>query len=137
MIQSRKLYIDDEDPETDYDQVAMESSFANTLDEDNLEHSQDEVDLNLVSDDRDGKYDLFCDKCREFFSDNFSVPDKLSALEDQIAMESLDKHLKKITQLPSGFEHKVEADLIRKLTTVSPAPISKHRAVDISRNCVG
>ena len=50
----------------------------------------------------------------------------MSALEDQIAMESLDKHLKKITQLPSGFKHKVEADLIRKLTTVSPAPISKH-----------
>ena len=67
-----------------------------------------------------------------FFSENFSVPDKLSALEDQIAMESLDKHLKKITQLPSGFKHKVEADLIRKLTTVSPAPISKHKLVDIS-----
>ena len=63
MIQSRKLYIDDEDPETDYDQVAMESNFANTLEEDDFEHSQDEADLNLVSDDRDGKYDLFFDKC--------------------------------------------------------------------------
>ena len=61
MIQSRKLYIDDEDPETDYDQVAMESNFANTLEEDDFEHSQDEA--NLVSDDRDGKYDLFFDKC--------------------------------------------------------------------------
>ena len=39
-------------------------------------------------------------------------------------MESLDKHLKLITQLPSGLKHKVEPDLIRKLTTVSPAPIS-------------
>ena len=79
----------------------------------------------------------FATNVENFFSDNFSVPDKLSALEDQIAMESLDKHLKKITQLPSGFRHKVEADLIRKLTTVSPAPISKHTAVDISRNCDG
>ena len=40
-------------------------------------------------------------------------------------MESLDKHLKLITQLPSGLKHKVEPELIRKLTTVSPAPISK------------
>ena len=80
----------------------------------------------------------FATNVENFFLDNFSVPDiKLSALEDQIAMESLDKHLKKITQLPSGFKHKVEADLIRKLTTVSPAPISKHRAVDISCNCDG
>ena len=71
------------------------------------------------------------------FSDNFSVPDKLSALEDQIAMESLDQHLKKITQLPSGFKHKVEADLIRKLTTVSPAPISKHRIKDFRDKVTG
>ena len=69
---------------------------------------------------------FYADDDDNFCLDNFSVPDELSALEDQIAMESLDKHLKKITQLPSGFKHKVEADLIRKLTTVSPAPICKH-----------
>ena len=50
------------------------------------------------------------------------MPAKLLLLEDQIAMESLDQHLKKITQLPGGFKHRVEADLLRKLTTVSPAP---------------
>ena len=54
MIQSRKLYIDDEDLETDYDQVAMESSFANTVEENDFEHSQDE-DLNIVTEDTDGK----------------------------------------------------------------------------------
>lgn len=53
MIQSRKLYIDDEDLETDYDQVAIESSFANTVED--FEHSQDE-DLNIVTDENtDGK----------------------------------------------------------------------------------
>ena len=57
--------------------------------------------------------------------EDFQVPDQLSELEDQIAMESLDKHLKKITQLPSGLKHKVESDLIRKLTTVEPKPNSK------------
>ena len=57
--------------------------------------------------------------------EDFQVPDQLSELEDQIAMESLDKHLKKITQLPSGLKHKVESDLIRKLTTVEPKPKSK------------
>ena len=57
--------------------------------------------------------------------EDFQVPDQLSDLEDQIAMESLDKHLKKITQLPSGLKHKVESDLIRKLTTVEPKPKSK------------
>ena len=57
--------------------------------------------------------------------DDFQVPDQLSDLEDQIAMESLDQHLKKITQLPSGLKHKVESDLIRKLTTVEPKPKSK------------
>ena len=77
---------------------------------------------------------FYADDVDNFCSDNFSVPDELSALEDQIAMESLDKHLKKITQLPSGFKHKVEADLIRKLTTVSPAPISKHKN---PQNCDG
>ena len=57
--------------------------------------------------------------------EDFQVPDQLSELEDQIAMESLDKHLKKITQFPSGLKHKVESDLIRKLTTVEPKPKSK------------
>ena len=85
---------------------------------------------------------FYADDVDNFCSDNFSVPDELSALEDQIAMESLDKHLKKITQLPSGFKHKVEADLIRKLTTVSPAPICKHcsrlrlrKLLFFSKNC--
>ena len=52
MIQSRKLYIDDEDLESNYDQVAMESSFANNVEEN--ENSQAE-DLNLVADEPDGK----------------------------------------------------------------------------------
>lgn len=52
MIQSRKLYIDDEDLESDYDQVAMESSFANNVEEN--ANSQDE-DLNIVADEQDGK----------------------------------------------------------------------------------
>ena len=56
------------------------------------------------------------------YSENIEMPAKLLLLEDQIAMESLDQHLKKITQLPGGFKHRVEADLLRKLTTVSPAP---------------
>ena len=33
--------------------------------------------------------------------------EKLSQLEDQIAMESLDKHLKMITQLPNGLKNQV------------------------------
>ena len=53
------------------------------------------------------------------------VPDELAELEDQIAMESLNKHLKKITQLSTGLKQAVESDLIRKLTTVEPKPKSK------------
>ena len=64
-------------------------------------------------------------KEEEYDQEDFQVPDQLSDLEDQIAMESLDKHLKKITQLPSGLKYKVESDLIRKLTTVEPKPKSK------------
>ena len=55
MIQSRKLYIDDEDLESDYDQVAMESSFANNVDENEISQDEDHEDLNLVSDEPDGK----------------------------------------------------------------------------------
>ena len=40
-------------------------------------------------------------------------------------MESLDTHLKKISQLPDGLQERVESDLIRKLTSVQPAPESK------------
>ncbi len=54
MIQSRKLYIDDEDLESDYDQVAMESSFTNNVDENEISQDEDQEDLNLVSDVPDG-----------------------------------------------------------------------------------
>ena len=65
------------------------------------------------------------EKLDEKLDEDFQVPDQLTILEDQIAMESLNKHLKKITQLPSGLKQKVESDLIRKLTTVEPKPKSK------------
>ena len=62
------------------------------------------------------------------------VPDELAELEDQIAMESLNTHLKKITQLPTGLKQAVESDLIRKLTTVEPKPKSKWRTNLSTRN---
>ena len=43
----------------------------------------------------------------------------VSSLTDQIAMESVEEHLKKITQLPSGLRDRVESDLIRKITSAS------------------
>ena len=66
LIQSRKLYIDDEDLESDYDQVAMESSFTNDVNENEISQDEDHDDLNLVSDEPDGKHYLLCDKHSEF-----------------------------------------------------------------------
>ena len=115
LIQSRKLFIDDdEEYDKNDDQLALESEIIGQL---------TNVEDNLVDVDS-GKQILFLHKmaCNVFCVDG--ITSHVSDLEDQIAMESLDKHLKMITQLPSGLKHKVNSDLIRKLTTVSPAPLS-------------
>ena len=119
LIKSRKLFIDDNERDEgdileDYhDQIAVETDNA-------VETIVEAPESMKIKTEVKEKIDPEAD-------DDFQVPDHLSALEDQIAMESLNKHLKKITQLPSGLKHKVESDLIRKLTTVEPKPKSKWR----------
>ena len=66
-------------------------------------------------------YDMARDKSEE----EIDGQNAESKLEDQIAMESVNQHLKKISQIPSGLKHKIDSDLIRKLTSVLPEPISK------------
>ena len=53
----------------------------------------------------------------------------VSDLTHQIAMESVEEHLKKITQLPSGLKDRVESDLIRKITSVKPDPIADSSSI--------
>ena len=123
LIKSRKLVIDDhqdykqEKAEEDYeDQIAMESGLTDSAVESVVAAPEFfKIAMEEKSQSEETEEEM----------EDFQVPDKLSELEDQIAMESLDKHLKKITQLPSGLKHKVESDLIRKLTTVEPKPKSK------------
>ena len=121
LIKSRKLFIEDQDykeekPAEDYqDQIAMETDMTDVT----IESVVAAPEFFKIAMEEKSKEET------EEALENFQVPDQLSELEDQIAMESLDKHLKKITQLPSGLKHKVESDLIRKLTTVEPKPKSK------------
>ena len=121
LIKSRKLFIEDQDykeekPAEDYqDQIAMETDMTDVT----IESVVAAPEFFKIAMEEKSKEET------EEDLEDFRVPDQLSGLEDQIAMESLDKHLKKITQLPSGLKHKVESDLIRKLTTVEPKPKSK------------
>ena len=121
LIKSRKLFIEDQDykeekaPEDYQDQIAMETDMTDVT----VESVVAAPEFFKIAMEEKSKEET------EEALENFQVPDQLSDLEDQIAMESLDKHLKKITQLPSGLKHKVESDLIRKLTTVEPKPKSK------------
>merc|ERR1711971_228192 len=109
-IQSRKLYIDD------YDQIALESH--NSLSLDNLDSKDpflnDAVTLNDAT-------PIMMDRDTSNEEDN-SQKGK-SSLEDQIAMESVNQHLKKMSQIPSGLKNKLHSDLIRKLTSVVPEPM--------------
>ena len=122
LIKSRKLVINDHDYKQekaveDYqDQIAMETEMSDLAVESVVAAPPEFFKIAMEEKSKE--------ETEEELED-FQVPDQLSELEDQIAMESLDKHLKKITQFPSGLKHKVESDLIRKLTTVEPKPKSK------------
>ena len=108
-IQSRKLYIDDED-----DQMALESQ--NSLSLDNFD--------SFLTNDGDLKVDLVKqDVDKDTSKENIIAA---STLDDQIAMESVNQHLKKMSQIPSGLKKSLHTDLIRKLTTVVPEPKSKY-----------
>ena len=108
-IQSRKLYIDDED-----DQMALESQ--NSLSLDNFD--------SFLTNDGDLKVDLVKeDVAKDISKENIIAA---STLDDQIAMESVNQHLKKMSQIPSGLKKSLHTDLIRKLTTVVPEPKSKY-----------
>ena len=108
-IQSRKLYIDDED-----DQMALESQ--NSLSLDNFDY--------FLTNDGHLKVDLVKeDVTKDISKENIIAA---STLDDQIAMESVNQHLKKMSQIPSGLKKSLHTDLIRKLTTVVPEPKSKY-----------
>ena len=105
-IQSRKLYLDD------YDQIALESQ--NTLSLDNI----DAVD----------PFDHDVTKVKDvtpIVIDDLETQNRVKSLEDQIAMESVNRHLKKMSQIPSRLKDALQSDLIRKLTSVVPEPYSK------------
>ena len=108
-IQSRKLYIDDED-----DQMALESQ--NSLSLDNFD--------SFLTNDGDLKVDLVKHDVDKATSKENIIA--ASTLDDQIAMESVNQHLKKMSQIPSGLKKSLHTDLIRKLTTVVPEPKSKY-----------
>ena len=108
-IQSRKLYIDDED-----DQMALESQ--NSLSLDNFD--------SFLTNDGDLKVDLVKQDVDKATSKENIIA--ASTLDDQIAMESVNQHLKKMSQIPSGLKKSLHTDLIRKLTTVVPEPKSKY-----------
>lgn len=123
LIKSRELFIDDDDDDDkdagkekdldDYhDQIAIETE--NIME--SIVEAPESFKMKIA------KEENSFEKLDEKLDEDFQVPDQLTILEDQIAMESLNKHLKKITQLPSGLKQKVESDLIRKLTTVEPKP---------------
>ena len=114
-IQSRKLYIDD------FDQLALDShnllssdSFyaKNLLMVDDVVPIKDPTPIHIYNMDRD-------------IPKKEQLAQTASKLEDQIAMESVKQHLKKITQLPSGLKDSVEYHLIKKLTTIQPKRKSK------------
>ena len=111
-IQSRKLYIDD------YDQIALESH--NSLALDNLDSKDpflnDAITLNDAT-------PITMD--RDLSNEEMNSPNEESSLEDQIAMESVNQHLKKISQIPSGLKNTLHSDLIRKLTSVVPEPMRR------------
>jgi len=113
-IQSRKLFIEDSDQlamET-HNILSMDSFYAdNPLLVDEMVPINEPTQINIYNMDRD------------ISEEEIEVPDTVSKLEDQIAMESVNHHLKKISQLPLGLKADVESDLIRKLTSVQPAPI--------------
>ena len=120
LIHSRKLYIDQDDDanaelESYDDQLAMESEiFETSILSNEIETVKGSVDEDL-----------------QVLNDYHSLDD-LNDIDDQLAMESLDRHFKKITQLPLGLKNQVESDLIRKLTTVSPTPRSKKEKTEQS-----
>ena len=108
-IQSRKLYIDDED-----DQMALESQNSLSLDNfDSFLTNDGHLKVDLVKQDVD----------KATSKENIIAA---STLDDQIAMESVNQHLKKMSQIPSGLKKSLHTDLIRKLTTVVPEPKSKY-----------
>ena len=115
-IQSRKLFIDDSDQLAleSHNSLSSDSFYAqNTLMVDDVVPINDPTPINIYKMERD------------IPADEIEVADKVNKFEDQIAMESVKQHLKKITQLPSGLKDRVESDLIRKLTSVQPASTSK------------
>ena len=60
--------------------------------------------------------------------DDNNVDGSVSNLADQVAMESVEEHLRKINQPPSGLKDRVESDLIRRITSVKPDPIADSSA---------
>ena len=63
--------------------------------------------------------------------EEIEVPDTVTELEDQIAMESVNQHLKKFDLY--GLKERDDSGLFRKLTSVQPAPIGKqsHRLYQV------
>jgi preprotein translocase subunit SecB len=100
-IQSRKLYIDDSDL------IAVESHDSLSLD------SEDHPLINIAV----PRTNL------DLQEEEIEVPDTVTELEDQIAMESVNQHLKKFGSF--GLKERDASDLVRKLTSVQPAPIGK------------
>jgi hypothetical protein len=98
-IQSRKLYIDDSDL------IGLESHDSLSLD------SEDDPLINIAG---------FRNK-QDHQEEEIEVPDTVTELEDQIAMESVNQHLKKFGSF--GYKERDGSDLVRKLTSVQPAPI--------------
>ena len=105
-IQSRKLYIDDSDL------IAVESHDSLSLD------SEDHTLINFSSPGKGARNNL------DLQEEEIEVPDTVTELEDQIAMESVNQHLKKFGSF--RLKERDGSDLVRKLTSVQPAPIGKH-----------
>ena len=100
---------------SDYlDQIAVESSDSLSLD------LKDPLQIQEAVQTPDRVYTDSIDLENE----EIQVPDTVSELEDQIAMESVNQHLKRLNSY--GLKDHLETDLIIKLTTVQPAPISNN-----------
>ena len=104
-IQSRKLYIDDSDL------IAVESHDSLSLD------SEDHPMINFSSPGKGARNIL------DLQEEEIEVTDTVTELEDQIAMESVNQHLKKFGSY--GLKERDGSDLVRKLTSVQPAPIGQ------------
>ena len=105
LIQSRKLHIDDSDL------IAVESHDSLSLD------TEDHQLINISSPEKRARNIL------DLQEEEIEVPDTVTELEDQIAMESVNQHLKKFGLF--GRKERDGSNLVRKLTSVQPAPIGK------------